>query len=140
VSRNQRVGLVVVAVAVVVAAFVIARSGGDNSKTTSSTTGAKSGASRGKQAGAAVERIRIAGGKAVAGIHQITVEKGDRVRIAVSSRDTKSEVHVHGYNILKDMAPGKPVTFSFPATIEGVFEVELEGAHQQIAKLVVEPS
>jgi hypothetical protein len=37
------------------------------------------------------------------------------------------------------MVPGKPVTFDFPAKIDGVFEVELEDTKTQIAKLSVRP-
>jgi hypothetical protein len=49
------------------------------------------------------------------------------------------EVHVHGYDLMKDVEPGKTVTFSFPADITGIFEVELEGAGKQIAQLRVDP-
>jgi len=40
---------------------------------------------------------------------------------------------------MQDVAPGEPVTFDFPADIEGVFEAELEGAHEQILELRVNP-
>ena len=85
------------------------------------------------------KRIVVRAGNPVGGIHRISATKGDRITLVVTSSDTKSEVHVHGYNILKDMAPGRPVTFSFPAKIEGVFEVELEDTKTQIAELKVEP-
>ena len=40
---------------------------------------------------------------------------------------------------MKDIAPGETVTFSFPATITGIFEIELENAGEQIAQLRVDP-
>jgi FtsP/CotA-like multicopper oxidase with cupredoxin domain len=130
-SRSGRIALVVLVAVVAVGLFVIVRPGGeDNSKKT---------ASGGKEKAPVAERIVIRGGKPVGGIHRISATKGDRIRLTVTSSDTKSEVHVHGYNILKDMAPGKPVTFDFPAKIEGVFEVELEDTKTQIAKLSVRP-
>jgi hypothetical protein len=116
-------------VAVAVVAFVLARGGGnDNSKKTASDTSRN-----------VSTRIVIRGGKPVGGIHRISATKGGRIRLVVTSQDTKSGVHVHGYDILKDLAPGKPATFSFPAKIEGVFEVELEDTKTQIAKLSVRP-
>jgi hypothetical protein len=132
VSRNGRIALVVVVVAVAIGLFVIISPGGeDNSKKT---------ASGGKGNAPVAERIVVRGGKPVGGIHPISATKGDRIKLTVTSSDTKSEVHIHGYNILKDMAPGKPVTFDFPAKIEGVFEVELEDTKTQIAKLSVKPA
>jgi hypothetical protein len=46
---------------------------------------------------------------------------------------------VHGYDLMKDVEPGKEITFSFPAEITGIFEIELENAGQQIAQLRVDP-
>ena len=49
------------------------------------------------------------------------------------------------WDVEQDAAPGKPARFSFPATIEGVFEIESHEAEHAgkdalIARLVVEPS
>jgi hypothetical protein len=49
------------------------------------------------------------------------------------------EVHIHGYDIAKDLEPNKEITVSFPATIEGIFEIEYEHAGEQIGELRVEP-
>ena len=40
---------------------------------------------------------------------------------------------MHGYDIFKDVEAGGSVKFNFKADIEGVFEIELEGTHTQIA-------
>ncbi len=53
--------------------------------------------------------------------------------------DVAEEVHVHGYDIAKDVAAGGSVTFSFDADIDGKFEIELEHAGLQIASLTVAP-
>jgi heme/copper-type cytochrome/quinol oxidase subunit 2 len=132
-SRSGRIALVALTAVAAVVAFVIISPGGgnDNSSTPNKASG---GGQR-----TVSKRIVVRAGKPVGGIQRISATKGDRIRLVVTSSDTKSEVHVHGYNILKQMAPGKPVAFSFPATIEGVFEAELEDTKTQIAKLSVRP-
>jgi FtsP/CotA-like multicopper oxidase with cupredoxin domain len=130
-SNTGRIALVAAVAVVAVALFVIVSPGGDDNSNKT--------ASGGKAKAPGGERIVIGGGKPEGGIHRISATKGDRIKLTVTSSDTKSEVHVHGYNILKDMAPGKSVTFDFPAKIEGVFEVELEATKTQIAKLSVRP-
>ena len=71
-------------------------------------------------------------------VRTITVDQGDTVRFRVRS-DEAEELHVHGYDIKKDLEPGKTETIAFKATITGIFEIELEGSAAQIAELKVEP-
>jgi hypothetical protein len=71
-------------------------------------------------------------------VQRLEYDRGDRIQFVVAS-DVADEVHVHGYDISKDVPAGGSVRFSFPARIEGVFEVELEGRHEQIAELRVNP-
>jgi FtsP/CotA-like multicopper oxidase with cupredoxin domain len=68
----------------------------------------------------------------------IRVSKGDTVRFRVRSAESE-EIHVHGYDIKRDLAPGKTVDVSFKATIDGIFEIELEHSTIQVAKLRVDP-
>ena len=84
------------------------------------------------------EIIRVVGGEPAGGVKEINADKNDTVRIQVRS-DTAAEVHVHGYDIFENVDAGGSVRFNFPATIEGVFEIELEGTHTQIGQLRVEP-
>ncbi len=44
------------------------------------------------------------------------------MRFRVES-DVADEIHVHGFDITKEVAAGGSASFSFPADIEGVFEV-----------------
>ncbi len=99
--------------------------------TTQTTTTADSAATAGPT-------IAVKGKKPVGGIQKLTFNKGDRVQFTVTS-DQAEEVHTHGYDIAKDVGPGEPATFDFKATIEGIFEVELEKSGVQIAKLTVNP-
>ena len=82
--------------------------------------------------------IEVKDGEPVRGVAELTFNKGERVGITVRS-DVEEEVHVHGYDMTKDVAPGKAATFNFPAKLEGIFEVELEVSHVQIATLEVRP-
>jgi hypothetical protein len=144
-SRGPRLALIAVAIAVAAVAFVLARpdddSDGGAAKTTPATSATgNGGATAGEQPPTrpTYERVRIRGGQPVGGVKDITVEKGDTVRLAVSS-DTAEEVHVHGYDLMKDVEAGGTVRFRFLADVEGVFEIELERAHVHIAKLTVQP-
>jgi hypothetical protein len=85
-----------------------------------------------------VERIVVRGGKPVGGVKRLEYERGEQVRFTVRS-DVADEVHVHGFDISRDVRANGTVRFGFPADIEGVFEVELESAHLTIAKLRIRP-
>lgn len=71
-------------------------------------------------------------------VRKITVQSGDLVRFQVRS-STPEEVHVHGYDVYGDVEPGATKRFSFPAEIEGIFEIELHGSGTLIGELRVEP-
>lgn len=85
-----------------------------------------------------VVRIVVEGGSPQGGIVRQSVKKGDRVVLVVES-DVADEVHVHGYDLTKDVTAGGSVHISFTATIPGRFEVELEQRGTQIAELTVQP-
>jgi hypothetical protein len=85
-----------------------------------------------------IDRVVVRGGQPVGGVERLEYDSGERVRFIVRS-DVADEVHVHGYDVSKDVSAGGTVRFGFPAEIEGVFEVELEQRHVQIAELRVSP-
>ena len=110
--------------------------------TTGSTTddsGSETGTTQTAPSAPAIPTVRVVNGQPQGGVERLQFTRGERVRFKVRS-DVADEVHVHGYDVSKDVSAGGSVTFSFPATIEGRFEVELEAAHTQIAELEVEPS
>jgi hypothetical protein len=123
-SKTTRLvgGLVVIAVAIVLLAVL---KKGDSSSDTS-------------KSGGKVPTIVIKHGKPVGGIRDLTYNKGEQVHFVVDS-DVSDEVHMHGYDIMKDVKAGGSVSFDFPATLEGVFEAELEGHKEQIIELTVNP-
>jgi heme/copper-type cytochrome/quinol oxidase subunit 2 len=144
-SRNARIALVAAAIAVAVAAFVIARPGDDDSddKTTAATT-TTAQTTTGQATTPApppkpqIPSVQVKDGKPVGGVKRIEVDKGDRIRLRVTS-DAAHEVHMHGFDVLKDVAPGKPAVFNVEASFPGRFEVELEDTGQKIADVEVQP-
>lgn len=96
------------------------------------------GGSGDSAATATVKKVVVENGKPVGGIQELEYSAGDEVAFSVES-DVADEVHVHGYDLMKDVPAGGTVSFSFPAEIEGIFEVELEGRTEQIAEIRVNP-
>jgi copper(I)-binding protein len=70
------------------------------------------------------------------GIVRQTVNKGDRVVLVVKS-DVADEIHLHGYDLSRDVTAGGTARLPFTATLPGRFEVELESRGVQIADLTV---
>jgi hypothetical protein len=88
----------------------------------------------------APQRISIVfrNGGVVGGLPHESVKQGKRVVLNVKA-DVTDEVHLHGYDIMRDVAPGKPAQIAFKATIPGRFEAELESRSLQILDLEVRP-
>ena len=108
----------------------------------SSTESAKgsSGASDGGAAAVGGAAANDVPNLEVGSIKTITVHKGDQVRFTASAQDP-DEVHVHGPydHVMKQIPAGGKIEVSFPATHEGVFEIEYHEADTQVAKLKVLP-
>jgi FtsP/CotA-like multicopper oxidase with cupredoxin domain len=67
---------------------------------------------------------------------RVRISRGERVRILVEA-DVADEVHLHGYDLTRPVAPGKPATIEFAADLPGVYEVELEQASRKLFDLEV---
>ena len=80
----------------------------------------------------------ISGSKPVGGIMRDSVSRGRIVVIRVTS-DVADHVHLHGYDLMADVGPGKPATIRFTATAPGRFELELEDRGLEFAELEVRP-
>ena len=85
-----------------------------------------------------IVRITVVDGAPQGGIVRQTVSKDDQVVLVVTS-DVADELHLHGYDIARDVAAGGTVRLPFKATISGRFEAELESRSVQIADITVEP-
>ena len=138
-SRALRAIVLVALVAAAAILFVALRDdGGETERVTRSTKNAAEEKNGRPEPRREVTSVVVKGGEPVGGVAELEYERGDRVRFDVKS-DVAEEVHVHGYDAIEDVGPGKVARFDFPADIEGGFEVELEGAHTKIAELTVEP-
>jgi hypothetical protein len=83
-------------------------------------------------------RIVVRDGQPVGGVRRVTVGKGRRVVLMVTS-DAADHVHLHGYNVMRDVAPGMPARLAFRATIVGTVEVELEDRGLPLATITTQP-
>jgi hypothetical protein len=119
-SGRQRALLIAVAIVVLVGGYLLIRGGGDKSDSGGGAT------------------VRVVNAKPEGGVKKLEFKKGDQVNFKVVS-DTADEIHVHGYDLMKDVEKGGSVSFRFKASIDGRFVVELEDHKQQIAELDVTP-
>jgi heme/copper-type cytochrome/quinol oxidase subunit 2 len=67
--------------------------------------------------------VAVKDGKVSPKTHRVKVALGSEVRILVSS-DVDDAVHVHGYEIERELPAGQSATIEFTADQSGVFEVE----------------
>jgi hypothetical protein len=144
-SRAQRVTFLAIAVVIaVVAVVIIGGSGNDEQEATTASGTATPTATATPSAEGTVQETATPTPKpepplVVPGkVTKLRFKQGDTVRFRVRS-DVPDHVHVHGYDLMKDVEPGKTITFSFPASITGIFEIELEDRGEQIAQLRVDP-
>jgi hypothetical protein len=149
-SGRQRAALIVGAIVVLVVAYILIRGGSDDDKdnaatpatqstqTTQSTTSTPSTSTDEAPAEPAVPTVRVVDAKPQGGVKKLDFDKGDQIRFKVVS-DTADEIHVHGYDLMKDVEKGGSVSFSFKGSIDGRFVVELEDHGEQIAELDVAP-
>ena len=132
------------ACACMLAATALAGCGSDDSPTASSTdstteettTTAETETTTTEAAKPTVVSIVVVNGVPKGGIVRQSVDKGERVVIVVKS-DTADEIHLHGYDISRDVAAGGAARLPFTATLPGRVEVELEEHGVPIAQLTV---
>lgn len=134
------VGVVAIAIAVVL--FVVLRDDGDNDEGKAPPSADRPAKTvekdRRPSPKPSVPEIVVRDGKPLGGVKELTYSEGDRVRFKVKS-DVHDEIHLHGYDLSKDVQAGGSVSFDFPADLEGIFEVELEHRAVPIAELKVSP-
>ena len=80
---------------------------------------------------------KVTGDRVDTASRRVRVSRGETVRIQVEA-DHAEEVHVHGYDLKRDVAPGEPAVIEFTADAAGVFEVELEQARLPLFELQVQ--
>jgi hypothetical protein len=125
-QSRARALVVLGVVAAAIVLFIVLKGNDNNSPTTTTANG--------KPLVITIDKS----GQPVGGVASLTVNKGETIRFTVNSA-VADEVHLHGYDIPMDVRAGGSVTFNVPATIEGVFEAELESRHEKILDLTVNP-
>jgi FtsP/CotA-like multicopper oxidase with cupredoxin domain len=139
-SRAARLGvLATVIVAAVVGFIVLKNDNGDSNDNGEVTVTNAEGVTTTENP---VQMLRVdASGNPVGGVKTLTVNKGDQVRLEVTLARPEEEIHVHGYD-KEAPAEKSPVRLSFPANIDGIFEIEVhhpDGTEAEIAELRVNP-
>ena len=82
--------------------------------------------------------IQVKDGQPVGGESTFQVKQGDTVTLNISS-DAAGEVHVHGYDLEKELTPGGTVALSFAAEATGRFHIEIEETKVELGVLAVQP-
>ena len=145
----MRVALMLAAVAA--GAIALAGCGGDSTNdavtttettakapTTTTDTSATQTTATTPASEAKVITVNVVKGIPQGGIQRPTVKRGDKVVLVVRT-DSGEAVHLHGYNIEKEVVPGKAVRLPFTANIAGRFEVELHPTDALLAVIEVQP-
>lgn len=68
--------------------------------------------------------VTVAGRRVRPAPGQVAVRVGERLRITVTA-DAANQVHVHGVDVERDLAPDQPVSLVVAYDQPGVYEVEL---------------
>ena len=123
--QSRKAGLVgVTLIAAAVVLFIVLQSGSGSPPVTKGVTA-----------------ITLKNGQPEGGVKDLTVDKGDRVRVTVHS-DIAANIDVHGYDLTKPVKPGGTVSYDFPATLAGEFEMEahpvVHGEEQEDGNQLVE--
>lgn len=154
-SQRQRLVLLGLAVLVAAVALLVAGTGdgGDDdvidTRTTAtvaettpagttSTSTAPAQPQEAKPRDPAPPTVVVRDGQPVGGVERFRFRKGSTIVLVVRS-DAPAHVHLHGYDVLKDVEAGGSARFSVPAKIDGRFEVELEDTATLIAEVEVVP-
>lgn len=141
-SNRSRLGLIAIAVIVAVVAF-LALKPDEGSEEADDPATTEQGDGPTERSAPPPERIVLRAGRPEGGVARIEASKGATVRFVVVS-DAADEIHLHGYDISRDAAAGRPARFRFKADVEGVFEIESHAAEDAgreplIGRLAVEP-
>ena len=69
---------------------------------------------------------------------EVEVGEGDRVKLLLTS-DELVEVHLHGYDLEREIGPGVTTTLSFEADLTGRFEIKGHESEEVLGVLLVQP-
>lgn len=142
-SRSRRLVVGVLAVCCLLGGCGGGDEGGGTATTTAATSTSSGGATSSTEAASTagfsgvVVEAKVTGNQVETASRRVRIDLGQKVRVQVEA-DRAEEVHVHGYDLKGDVAPGKPAVIDFTANVPGVFEVELEGSGLKLFELQVQ--
>ena len=149
-SGARRATILILAVVIAVAAFLVLRPDGEDDDDsqrgtptaqpapTSTAPDATEPEPSAKPREPTVQLVRVRGGRPVGGVQTVEAKEGETVRFRVQT-ETPQEIHLHGYDLYENSTAERPAEFRFEADETGIFEIELHGTATQIAELKVEP-
>ena len=142
----RNVALIAAGLGLIVSLY-IALSPGDDDETTPTTTVATTTATTATTTEPPATTTEPPATTAPAGPVRFTVEAGGVIErgtvregrdvLLIVNADVTDHAHLHGYDLMADVAPGKPGQIEFTASVLGQFEIELEDRGQLIAVLEV---
>ena len=133
----QRIVLLVGGIAAAVVLFLLVRPGGDEEAEAPPATQPNVTLRLVPEASETI-RITVRDGAPIDGVARLDAVQGERLRIVVRA-DVADHVHLHGYDLMRDVGPGAPAQLVFTAELAGVFELELEDRGELLAELEVTP-
>lgn len=147
-----RIAIALGAVSVAVVLFLVLRPEGDDDEaatTSGLTTTAETESGATTQSGTTTQpatttapaqpepvQVVFRDGRVRGGVQTFSFEQGARIRLIIRA-DVADHVHVHGFDLFTDVAPGQPARFTFRADLTGRFTIELEDRHVPLAELRV---
>ena len=142
-STLAKVGVLAAIAVAAVAAFFVFRGGETPTPTTTVPTRpiATTPAAR-----VVRDSVEVKASGPIGGVKTFKAFAGDRVLVTVKSVDYTGEVHLHGFDIAKEVAPGQEVVFALSPVqtknpkVQGIVEMELESTSTLILKLEIQPS
>jgi pyruvate/2-oxoglutarate dehydrogenase complex dihydrolipoamide acyltransferase (E2) component len=141
-SMRQRLIFLVLAVVIAVGAVVLLSGSGDSTEQADAPTATPTPtatAAAGETATPEPQEAEPAAPLLTPASEQdVEATEGDEVVLRVRAPED-DEVHVHGYDIERELPAGKTVTLRFKATITGIFEIELHHSGAALGRLKVNP-
>jgi hypothetical protein len=142
-NRKTVAALAVAALAVAVALFIVLQGGsgsddreasrtsldggsGSDDRKAGRTSSDEGSGSDDRKAGRTF-RFQLADEKAVGGPRQVEATEGDRVTVSLQT-DVPAELHIHGYELEKEIEAGATGSIAFAADATGGFEIEAHPA------------
>jgi hypothetical protein len=140
-SRAQRLTFLGIAAIIAVVAVIVLSGGGDETDKAAETTATPTPSATTEEMATPTPTpkpkpkppLLQAGSE-----RTLNFDQGDTVRFRVRHGEAE-EVHIHGYDISKDLAANQTANVSFEASIPGIFEIELEHSGTPLGRLKVEP-